>query len=99
MSDELACSHDREHWPSIVSWQGAEKDTQREGRICFEQLGGRIEPRRRGSSLCVLARRIVDDVRSGVHSDYIRRSRALEFSEAHEVPLLEDPELQRALAK
>jgi hypothetical protein len=34
-----------------------------------------------------------------VHSDYIRRSRALEFSEAHEVPLLEDPELQRALAK
>jgi len=34
-------------------------------------------------------------------SDYIRRSleRALEFSEAHEVPLLEDPDLQRALAR
>ncbi|HET9319367.1 MAG TPA: hypothetical protein VFO27_06320 [Bryobacteraceae bacterium] len=32
---------------------------------------------------------------------YIRRSleRALEFSEAHEVPLLEHPELQRALAR
>jgi hypothetical protein len=32
---------------------------------------------------------------------YIRRSieRALDFSEAHEVPLLEHPELQRALAR
>jgi Arc/MetJ-type ribon-helix-helix transcriptional regulator len=39
--------------------------------------------------------------RSRSRSDYIRRSleRALEFSEAHEVPLLEDPELQRALAQ
>jgi len=34
-------------------------------------------------------------------SDYIRRSleRALDFSEAHEVPMLQDPELQRALAR
>jgi len=34
-------------------------------------------------------------------SHYIRRSieRALEFSEAHEVPLLDNPELQRALAR
>ena len=41
------------------------------------------------------------DLRMRSRSDYIRRSleRALEFSEAHEVPLLEDPELQRALAR
>ena len=32
---------------------------------------------------------------------YIRRSieRALDFSEAHELPLLNDPKLQRALAR
>jgi len=41
------------------------------------------------------------DLRMRSRSDYIRCSleRALEFSEAHEVPLLEDPELQRALAR
>lgn len=41
------------------------------------------------------------DLRMRSRSDYIRRSleRALDFSEAHEVPLLEDPELQRALAR
>ncbi len=41
------------------------------------------------------------DLRMRSRSDYIRRSleRALEFSEAHEVPLLDDPDLQRALAR
>jgi metal-responsive CopG/Arc/MetJ family transcriptional regulator len=41
------------------------------------------------------------DLRMPSRSHYIRRSieRALEFSEAHEVPLLDDPELQRALAR
>jgi len=41
------------------------------------------------------------DLRMRSGSGYIRRSleRALEFSETHEVPLLEDPELQRALAR
>jgi len=41
------------------------------------------------------------DLRMPSRSHYIRRSieRALEFSEAHEVPLLNDPALQRALAR
>lgn len=41
------------------------------------------------------------DLRMRSRSDYIRRSleRALDFSEANEVPLLEDPDLQRALAR
>ena len=41
------------------------------------------------------------DLRMPSRSHYIRRSieRALDFSEAHEVPLLDDPELQRALAR
>jgi Ribbon-helix-helix protein, copG family len=41
------------------------------------------------------------DLRMRSRSDYIRRSleRALDFSEAHEVPLLDNPELQRALAR
>ena len=41
------------------------------------------------------------DLRMPSRSHYIRRSieRALEFSEAHEVPLLDNPELQRALAR
>jgi metal-responsive CopG/Arc/MetJ family transcriptional regulator len=41
------------------------------------------------------------DLRMPSRSHYIRRSleRALEFSEAHEVPLLNDPKLQRALAR
>jgi metal-responsive CopG/Arc/MetJ family transcriptional regulator len=40
------------------------------------------------------------DLHMRSRSDYIRRSleRALEFSEAHEVPLMNDPKLQRALA-
>jgi Arc/MetJ-type ribon-helix-helix transcriptional regulator len=40
------------------------------------------------------------DLRMRSRSDYIRRSleRAVDFSETHELPLLEDPELQRALA-
>ena len=42
-----------------------------------------------------------NDLRMRSRSDYIRRSleRALDFSEAHEVRLLKDPELQRALAR
>ncbi len=41
------------------------------------------------------------DLRMPSRSHYIRRSieRALEFSEAHELPLLDNPELQRALAR
>jgi predicted DNA-binding protein len=41
------------------------------------------------------------DLRMPSRAHYIRRSieRALDFSEAHEVPLLDDPELQRALAR
>jgi hypothetical protein len=41
------------------------------------------------------------DLRMRSRSDYIRRSieRALDFSETHEVPLLDDPDLQRALAR
>lgn len=41
------------------------------------------------------------DLRMPSRSHYIRRSieRALEFSEAHEVPLLNDPALKRALAR
>lgn len=41
------------------------------------------------------------DLRMPSRNHYIRRSleRALEFSEAHEVPLVNDPKLQRALAR
>lgn len=41
------------------------------------------------------------DLRMPSRSHYIRRSieRALEFSETHELPLLQDPALQRALAR
>jgi len=41
------------------------------------------------------------DLRMRSRSDYIRRSleRALEFSEAHEVPLMNDPAIKRALAR
>lgn len=41
------------------------------------------------------------DLRMPSRSHYIRRSieRALEYSEAHELPLLQDPALQRALAR
>jgi metal-responsive CopG/Arc/MetJ family transcriptional regulator len=41
------------------------------------------------------------DLRMPSRSHYLRRSieRALEFSEAHEVPLLNNPALQRALAR
>jgi metal-responsive CopG/Arc/MetJ family transcriptional regulator len=41
------------------------------------------------------------DLRMPSRSHYLRRSieRALDFSEAHEVPLLNDPALQRALAR
>jgi hypothetical protein len=41
------------------------------------------------------------DLRMPSRSHYIRRSleRALEFSETHEVPLLNDPAIQRALAR
>ncbi|HVT95064.1 MAG TPA: hypothetical protein VHD76_19590 [Bryobacteraceae bacterium] len=41
------------------------------------------------------------DLHMRSRSDYIRRSleRALDFSETHEVPLLENPGLQRALAR
>jgi hypothetical protein len=41
------------------------------------------------------------DLRMPSRSHYLRRSieRALDFSEAHEVPLLDNPALQRALAR
>jgi metal-responsive CopG/Arc/MetJ family transcriptional regulator len=44
---------------------------------------------------------VAHDLRMPSRSHYIRRSleRALEFSETHEVPLLNDPKLQRALAR
>jgi len=66
-----------------------------------------MQPKRR-AILVRLPESLVDrldsvtyDLRMRSRSDYIRRSleRALEFSETHEVPLLEDPELQRALAR
>ena len=66
-----------------------------------------MQPKRR-AILVRLPESLVDrldavafDLRLPSRSDYIRRSieRALEFSETHEVPLLEDPELQRALAR
>ena len=66
-----------------------------------------MQPKRR-AILVRLPETLVDrldavayDLRMRSRSDYIRRSfeRALDFSEAHEVPLLEDPELQRALAR
>jgi len=41
------------------------------------------------------------DLRMRSRNHYIRRSleRALDFSEAHEVPLMHDPALKRALAR
>lgn len=66
-----------------------------------------MQPKRR-AILVRLPESLVDrldavtyDLRMRSRSDYIRRSleRALEFSETNEVPLLEDPELQRALAR
>jgi Arc/MetJ-type ribon-helix-helix transcriptional regulator len=44
---------------------------------------------------------VASDLRMPSRSHYIRRSieRALEFSEGHELPLLQDPALQRALAR
>jgi Arc/MetJ-type ribon-helix-helix transcriptional regulator len=65
-----------------------------------------MQPKRR-AILVRLPESLVDrldsvtyDLRMRSRSDYIRRSleRALEFSETHEV-LLEDPDLQRALAR
>jgi hypothetical protein len=44
---------------------------------------------------------VVFDLGLPSRSYYLRRSveRALQFSETHQVPLLDDPELQRALAR
>ena len=44
---------------------------------------------------------VAHELRMPSRSHYIRRSleRALEFSQTHEVPLLNDPKLQRALAR
>ncbi|MEQ1907101.1 MAG: ribbon-helix-helix protein, CopG family [Pirellulaceae bacterium] len=41
------------------------------------------------------------DLHMRSRSDYIRRSleRALDFSEAHELPLINDPNIKRALAR
>ncbi len=66
-----------------------------------------MQPKRR-AILVRLPESLVDrldsvtyDLHMRSRSDYIRRSleRALDFSETHEVPLLEDPDLQRALAR
>ena len=44
---------------------------------------------------------VVSDLQMPSPSSYLRRSieRALDFSETHEVPLLDNSELQRALAR
>ena len=44
---------------------------------------------------------VASDLRMPSRSHYLRRSieRALDFSEAHELPLLNNPALQRALAR
>ncbi len=44
---------------------------------------------------------VVSDLQVPSRSYYLRRSiqRALDFSETHELPLLDNPELQKALAR